>query len=78
MANKSETQAHDDRLPEALMPFVVTRQYGSDVLSVTEAAARLKISRATVTPEPVGESDGAKGRARFGRSSVGIHGIAPD
>ena len=35
-------------VPEGLMPFVVKRQRSSDMLGVSEAASRLKVSRTTV------------------------------
>lgn len=35
-------------LPEGLKPFVIKRQRGSDMLGVSEAANRLKVSRTTV------------------------------
>ena len=37
-----------DNVPERLKPFVITRPHGAEMLGVSEAAARLEVSRTTV------------------------------
>ena len=42
------TDTGSELVPEKLQPFIVSREYGSDMIGVSEAAARLEVSRTTI------------------------------
>ena len=47
-ASKHSDLTLDDDIPEGLIPFVVEEPYDEDIIGVTEASKRLKVSRTTI------------------------------